>query len=257
MTSAAPSRLRSIARRHPFATFVVLAFAWTWPLAAAIEVSLALPLLGLFGPLIGATVVVAALGGRPGVRDLYSRFRVGVRDLPWLLAAALLPLALLVPVWALGARLGGPAELRLAPLSAVSFVLAVLIVGEEVGWRGFALPHLLGRTSPVYASLGLGVVWALWHLPNFVLPGYPHRGLPFAAFLLLVVAYSVLFTAFALRTRGNLAVAVVLHAALNLFSVDGLDPARQHWLKAAVYGGIAVLLLVLLRRPLRPPERAG
>ena len=124
----------------------------------------------------------------------------------------------------------------------MGIVLAFLIVGEEVGWRGFALPYLLGRWPALASSLVLGLVWALWHLPNFFLPGYPHHGLPFTAFVLLIVSYSVLFTWLSLRTDGSLPLAVVFHAALSLFSLSGIDPVREYWCRAAVYGAVAAMV---------------
>ena len=192
--------------------------------------------------------------GGAGIRRLLARFRVRRADLPWLAVATLLPLALTVPTWLLGS-LTGSLDFRLTPLSAVSFVIAVLIVGEEVGWRGFALPYLLRRQSALVASLVLGVIWALWHLPNFLLPGYPHRGLPIPAFVLMVAAYSILFTWLYGRTAGSLTVAVVFHAAINLFSLVDPDPSRQYWLRAAVYSAcaLAVVLLGGLRKPVAKP----
>jgi len=195
--------------------------------------------------------VLAATEGRSGVADLLARFRVRWRDLPWLAVAVLLPPALLVPVWLawLGSTLT-PGEVRLAPITPLSVLLAFLIVGEEVGWRGFGLPCLLRRWPALAAGIGVGVVWAFWHLVNFLMPEYPHHGLPFAAFLILVVAQSVLFTWLHLRTAGSLAVAVVFHAALNLFALQLLDPAAEYWLRAGVYAVAAGIVVALggLRR---------
>lgn len=222
------------------------------------ERSLVFPLIALFGPTFGACVVLLATEGGAGIRRLLAGFRVRRADLPWLAVAFLLPLALTVPVWLLGSAAPASLDFRLTPLSAVSFVLAVLIVGEEVGWRGFALPHLLRRQSALVASLVVGIVWAFWHLPNFLLPGFPHRGLPFPAFVLMVVAYSVLFAWLYRRTAGSLTVAVIFHAAINLFSLAALDPSRQYWLRAAVYSAcaLAVVLLGGLRSE-RGTERNG
>lgn len=235
--------MRSLLRRYPFASFVLLSYAWTWPLAAAIEQSLVLPMLGLFGPLIAAMIVVGATEGRDGLRALRARFRVRPKDLPWLLVAILLPVVLLVPVWLLARWSNPEIAFRPGPVSLLSLLLAVLIVGEEVGWRGFALPYLLARRSALASSLILGTVWAFWHLPNFLLPGFPHRGLPFPAFLILLLSFSILFTWLAGKTGGSLTVAVVFHAALNLFSVEGIDPSRQYWLRALVYGATAAVVV--------------
>jgi membrane protease YdiL (CAAX protease family) len=211
------------------------------------EWSLVFPLTALFGPAIGACVVLWVNEGRDGIWRLLARFRVRRADLPWLAVAGLLPLALTVPTWLLGS-LAGSSDYRLTPLSAVSFVIAALIVGEEVGWRGFALPYLLRRQPALAASLVLGVIWAFWHLPNFLLPGFPHNGLPFPAFVLMVVAYAVLFTWLYGRTEGSLTVAVVFHAAINLFSLADVDPGRQYWLRAAVYSACALAVVLLSRK---------
>ena len=237
--------IESLIRRYPFAVFVVLSCTWTWGLAAMGERSLVFPLIALFGPTFGACVVLPATEGGAGIRRLLACFRVRRADLPWLAVALLLPLALTVPVWLLGSVAQASLDFRLTPLSAVSFVLAALIVGEEVGWRGFALPHLLRRQSALVASLIVGIVWAFWHLPNFLLPGFPHRGLPFPAFVLMVVAYSVLFAWLYCRTAGSLTVAVVFHAAINLVSLADLDPSRQYWLRAAVYSTCALAVVLL------------
>lgn len=65
----------------------------------------------------------------------------------------------------------------LAPISAVLLWLATLRLGEELGWRGFALPRLLQHMGPIRASLTLGALWALWHLPYFLYqPSYQAMG---------------------------------------------------------------------------------
>ena len=246
--------MRELVGRFPLTTFVLIAFGFTWPLAAGMRISLLLPLLGLFGPLLGAVVVLWALEGRMGLATLWRKFAFRPRHVKWLALAVALPLILQIPIWWLERSTGSAPAFALGPITAVSVVLAFLIVGEEVGWRGFALPYLLERWSALWSSLAVGLIWALWHLPNFFLPGYPHQGLPFAAFVLTVVSYSVLFTWLYLRTDGSLLVAVVFHAALNLFSVAGLDPARQYWWRALVYGFVALLLIATggLRRAVVP-----
>lgn len=238
--------MKSLLRRYPFSAFVALSFGWTWPLAALASWSLVFPLLGLFGPAAAAVVVLAVTEGRNSLADLLSRFRVRWRDLPWLAVAVLLPPALLVPVWLVSnIRTLTPVEFGLAPITPLSVLLAVLIVGEEVGWRGFGLPHLLRRWPVLAAGLGMGVVWAFWHLLNFLMPEYPHHGLPFTAFLILVVAQSILFTWLHLRTAGNLTAAVVFHAALNLFALQPQDPVTEYWLRAGVYTVTAAIVVAL------------
>ena len=232
--------MRALVRRFPFATFLLIAFGWTWPLAAGIRFSMILPLLALFGPLLGAVAVFGATEGREGLAGLWRKFAFRRGHLPWLAVAVALPLFLTIPVWWLERMFGSAAAFALTPISALSLVLAFLIIGEEVGWRGFALPYLLGRWPAFRSGVVLGGIWALWHLPNFFLPGFPHQDLPFTAFVLMIVSFSILFTWLYLRTQGSLLVAVVFHAALNLFSVAALDPSRQYWWRALVYGVVAL-----------------
>ena len=175
-----------------------------------------------------------------GPRRSCQRVSVLTRTVPWAILAALFPLAMLVLIWLVHELWWGPIELKPAPLSTVSFILAVLIVGEEAGWRGFLLPYLLQRLAPMSSAWIVGLIWAVWHLPNFVLPDFPHYGLPFGAFLLMTLAFSVLFTWLHLKTAGSLLIATLFHAALNLSSLAGVEPSREYWLKAVVYGLVAL-----------------
>lgn len=240
--------MKAAIEKHPFVSFILIAFGWTWPLAALIEQSMAFPLLALFGPCVAAIVVISARRGRAGLAELGSKFQLTLSLMPWCILAALMPLLLLIPLWLLHAWWWGFIGFKVNQLSLLSLVLAVLILGEEVGWRGFLLPYLLERYSPLNSSLILGLVWASWHLPNFLLANYPHYRLPYSAFVVMTLAFSVIFTWFYLNTAGNLVVAVIFHAALNLFSLDGVEASRQYWLKAAVYTLVALVAGGVMRK---------
>ncbi len=244
----------SVVRRRPLAAFFVLAFALTWPFILLGHVSLGLAVFGLAGPALAAHLVLGATRGRSGVVALWRRLLVPAGAF-WPAAALLLPLALLPVLWALHRLCGAEVPLRLAPITPLTLILAVLILGEEMGWRGYALPELLARRSPVAASLVLGLLWGCWHLPNFLMPEFPHHELPFAGFLALTTAYSFVFTWFFLRTRGSLLVAVLLHAGCNLFALAGVDAALDYWLRAALYGVVALVAVLAggFRRPAAGP----
>ena len=79
----------------------------------------------------------------------------------------------------------GTGFLQFGQLSVLDFVVFVLVVGEELGWRGYALPKLLETRSALTASVILGVLWGLWHLPTFFSSSAPQQGLPIVAFVLL------------------------------------------------------------------------
>ena len=251
----------ALVKQHPLVAFFVLAYALTWPLIPLVSVS---PLWGfpaLFGPALAAIIVVAVADGRTGLRDLLgrmARWRVGTR---WYALALGLPMVLALAAAGLHVMLGAQMAVEFGNLSVLNFVVFVLIVGEELGWRGYALPKLLAGRSALSASLILGALWGAWHLPTFFVPGAPQYGLPFSALVLLTLSYSVLFTWVYLHTTGSVLIATLLHGAINFsqgFLLGGIAPAREYWLLAAVYGVTALILVVaagpsLLRKP-RMPE---
>jgi uncharacterized protein len=93
-------------------------------------------------------------------------------------------------------------------------------VGEELGWRGFALPRLLERYSALIASVVLGLLWGLWHLPLVFTEGLGLFGQPVWLLLADITAKSILFTWVFLRTRGSVLIAALLHGTTNLFLVS-------------------------------------
>lgn len=249
-----------LVRRHPLVSFFVLAYALTWPLIPLVSLS---PLWGfpaLFGPALAAVVVAAVGDGRAGLKDLIGRvvrWRVGAG---WYVVVLGLPAGLALAAAGLHLALGTDSSIEFGGLSVLSFVVFVLIIGEELGWRGYALPRLLAGRSALSASLILGALWGAWHLPTFFVPGAPQHGLPFSAFVLFTMAYSVLFTWVYLHTRGSVLIATLLHGAINFSQglfLGGVDPARVYWLLAAVYGVAALALVAaagpnLYRKPRAP-----
>ncbi len=243
-----PGAMRRLILRHPVVAFYVLACAWTWPLAALIRVSLAFPLLGLFGPAAAAVVVTAITGGRPAVVALLRRVAVWRVPLVWYLVATLLPAGLAALAVAFNRVLGTPTLFVLGDFSAISLVLAVLVVGEEIGWRGYAMPALLTRHSPAAASLVVGLLWGLWHLPNFLIADYPHFGRSFLYFVAATVGYSLLFGWIYMHTKGSIFLATWFHAAINLFSPLGIPPVRADAIEAVLYD-VAAGLVILIAGP--------
>lgn len=225
--------------------FYAIACLVSWLLSALYEVSLALPILGLFGPAVAAVVVHARTGGRPAVTTLLSAvggWRVGAG---WYAFVVLVPFALSGAVWAAHAVIWHATPFALARLGPLDLVVAVLVVGEELGWRGFALPELLRDRSALSASLVLGVLWGLWHLPNFLIPGYPHWDLSLPAFVCATMAYSVLFTVLFNRTGGSVLLATMFHAAINLITPSGIPAEHRQWLVAAVWSAAAAVAVLL------------
>jgi membrane protease YdiL (CAAX protease family) len=145
-----------------------------------------------------------------------------------------------------------PLSVGLAAMVIISLVLHGVLNGEELGWRGVALPRLLQRANALTASLILGVVWALFHLPLFFTRGGGVGGNQadesMLAFGLQVLASSILVTWLCNNTRGSLLMAYLLHAAVNtwpdLFHAAGAG-GDLAWYQAGLFALAAVIVVVV------------
>jgi membrane protease YdiL (CAAX protease family) len=222
-------RIIDLLGRRPLAAFFALSYAITWPAWALEKAGLSLAAFpGYFGPAIAALVVAAATGGRDGVRDLAARlfrWRVGAG---WYAAAVLFaagPVLGAIAVWASWPGTVRAADVRglwhLVPRLALLVVAASLYgtlvaAGEEIGWRGFALPVLLDRYSPLTASLVLGMFWGLWHLPlSFLYPSADATFVDAILYGLGVDFASVIYTWLFRNTGGSVLVASLFHAVYD------------------------------------------
>ena len=87
--------------------------------------------------------------------------------------------------------------------------------GEEIGWRGYALPKLSAHLGIAPASIVLGIIWAVWHLPLFYMRGTDTFGQSFPLYLLQVTALSIAIAWLYAHTHGSLLLAMLMHAAIN------------------------------------------
>ncbi|MFN8573139.1 MAG: type II CAAX endopeptidase family protein [Gemmatimonadaceae bacterium] len=213
----------------------VYAVTWTAFIAAAastgaFRLPLAIPevlrwpllLVGAFAPSAVAIVLTAREQGRAGVRQLLRRllqWRVG-----WIwFVFALCFLATVKLTAAVAFRLASGAWPAFGTYPAWYVVLLTSLVamilggplGEEIGWRGFALPRLQQLMGERSASVTLGLLWALWHWPVFFIPGLDQYGQPFGPYVLYVTGLSVAFAFLYRTTGGSLLLAVLFHTAVN------------------------------------------
>ena len=201
-------------RAHPVIAYYALACAVTWALMPLLGVSMLFGLLALFGPAVAAIVVRGVRDGRPGVRDLLGsavRWRASPR---WYALAIGYPV-LATAIGLAAYLLAGHAMPALTTVAAIELVLFALVVGEELGWRGFMVDELLRRRSPLVTALVVGGAWALWHAPLYLLPGMPSFGQPYLVFVAWVVPLSVGMTWLWMRTRSTL-LATVMHGTANV-----------------------------------------
>jgi len=180
------------------------------------------------------------------------RARVALR---WYLAAVLLPVGVVLCAFALnlvfGAHLAGDAQPPNWGALAGGFLIQFLFValGEEPGWRGFALVELQKKLSPIKATMLLGAVWALWHLP-LLGAAIPWNLAP--AFLIGVLAGSFALTWIFNSTAGSVLLCMLLHATVNtvgpgaVFPVfSGSDLVQLWWLYTLAW--LAAVAMIVWR----------
>lgn len=213
------------------------------------------PFIVVFIPAVTAVILISLTSGKSQVRPLLFSRTAWHLTFKWLLISLGLALALRLGVSLLGLAVVPGYHWQPGPFSPLLLLTLLFAAGEEIGWRGFALPTLLKRgTHPLSAALLLGIPWALLHLP-LVLPGMLSAGTPPLAQFLTMMALSVLLTWIYLAGGTSLSTAVLLHGGQNIFVIlnNGLDPAASGWLMAAVYGTAALLVALLTRGRLGLP----
>lgn len=215
----------------PVLTFLSVTFAITWiawfladalsPGAPATGASGGAFYLGVFAPGIVALVMTWRAEGRAAAGALLGRLFRWQVGLHWYafalgymaavkLAAAMLH-RLVAGEWP---RFGEQPVLLM--LAATLFSTVILgQAGEELGWRGYALPRLAARLGMGWASVLLGVIWAVWHLPLFFIAGTGTTAQSFPIYLLQVTALSVALAWVYHNTGGSLLLTMLLHAAIN------------------------------------------
>lgn len=202
VVSWVPLGVLVVTGREPFAE----------PLATALWAA------GGYGPLVAALVVARAAHGRSGLRRLgrdLRRWRVGRWYAVLLLPLPIVGVAVLVTV-AIGAAtvdVAGPGHWLLLP---AMFLGGILFGGlEEVGWRGYLLPRLQDRTTALVASVAIGLVWSLWHVPLFLIGATTQASTSPLWFTVQAIALSVILTWIYNSTGGSLLLAVMFHGAVN------------------------------------------
>ena len=217
-------------KKQPVLWYFVLAFVFTYCisfLAASKFIPAWLGSLFIFGPIIAALIVSAALGGWTVIKQLLKKilaWRVGIQ---WYLFVFLFPVIARLFAVGIDILLGGQVPqflssksvnypgvsplLLLIILFAINFVIPSLV--EEIGWRGFALPRLQEHFGALWASLILGLLWGLWHFHPLNFPSY--QSVIFW-FVLSTICASVIYTWLYNHTRGSVLIAALFHASNNV-----------------------------------------
>jgi membrane protease YdiL (CAAX protease family) len=264
---------------HPLPFFFLIAFAGSWlvwmplvlseegtgllPFSSPLPAALAFPLAPFAGPFLAAFVMTGITEGREGVGRFLRRFVLWRVGLGWYLFAlvgvpALFMLSVLVLPGALGSFQG---LASLAPLPLLSLFVFIFFLGgplgEEPGWRGFALPRLQKMHGPLVGSLILGPIWTLWHLPAFWILAwnFPPTILNIVLFVLAGTAMTIIFTGVFNNTKGSLLIAVLLHASVDttfiilnqLFPAPLVTDYGSTVPMVIGFGAVALLVVALTR----------
>lgn len=224
--------------------YFILTFIFSWMfwligiLASYDQITIPLPnlvfvVIGAHGPLVAAFGLTYKNEGRKAVKNLlFSGFNMRMKPV-WWVVILLLPFLLSgLTVWinVVQSDFQQDRTLISQPVLIFSTFLMMFFLGgsfqEEFGWRGYALPKLLQKWNPLIASLLLGAIWGLWHLPLFYISGTSQVFMSFGVFFLLTIAFSVMFTWFYLKTYSNLFGALLFHTAINT-ALSVFPPVEQ------------------------------
>jgi len=263
MSSESQSKPASFLLTHPLAAYFLLTFTISWVGALAVAAPhllrheplpiitgiLMFPVM-LLGPSLSAIFLTWFAADKPGFRDLFSRLlRARIRS-RWYVPLLIPPVLVLTLLLIL--------KIFLTPAYTPNLFLVGVLFGvpagllEEIGWTGFAFPKMSSQHNPLAASILLGLLWGLWHLPvvNYLGTATPHGAywLPFfLAFAFAMTAMRVLISWLHINTK-SLLIAQLMHisstGSLVIFSPPAVS-ARQEVLWYALYG-VALWLVVLI-----------
>jgi len=205
-------------------------------------------LAGVTGTLVSAFLCAYIFASSATSRTLnlrkIIRWRVGLRWWSFVLVfPVILAFAAIVFSWLQGNELTffQKADLTIGNyflyvMRTLLFTFLVVAVGEEVGWRGWMLPKLQEKFSPLSSSIILGLVWGLWHLPLFFNGFYSQGPESIIGYLILGPIYAVIYTWLYIKTDGNLLLIIVLHTMMNSIDLILAKPPSE----------IVVLLIVIV-----------
>jgi len=282
MTSAdAPERPASprarLLARYPLTSFFVMAFAFSWiawspwflsedgagllPYSSPLINGLVVPIGILLGPFLSAFIMTGAAEGRVGICRFLRRlvlWRLGVRWYLFALIGVPVVMALgtvIVPKGMASLLALGPGYV---PTYLIWFLIIAIIGGpllEEPGWRGFALPRLQPLHGPLMGTVILGLLWALWHLPEFLVPAWAKSSggsgfLDILKFVVIAIAFAIVITWVFNNTRGSVLMAILVHASIDTFTMPMttlFSPSEMANIILVNFGAFALLVVVLTR----------
>jgi uncharacterized protein len=256
---AVPSRGRSVMGTRTLWSFLGLTFGLSWvpmslfmlfsdqftALFGEMRATNPVFLLAVYAPGLSGIFLVWGHYGLKGLGSFLRRLTFWRAPVQWWLFLLLGIPALVYAAAAITGTIDEPFRFSPWTMAFPTLVQSLLLgpLGEEFGWRGLALPLLQRRFSPFWASLILGVVWAVWHAPAFVMSGTPQSAWSFGPFLLGLLAITIILTPLFNASRGSLSIAILYH--LNI--MNPIFPDAQPW-DSYLFAVAAAVIVFLNRR---------
>ncbi len=260
--------LKSWIKQHPVFAYILISMAWSWSIWSFLflfikpgglahnppPITFLIVVVGGFGPTLTGLLLTQVIYGRQGMQALGARLR-NWRVGRWWLALLIIPaITAITPLlrWIAGYPVDGRAMLGLIGPGLGLGLTAGLM--EEIGWRGFLLPHLLKRYSPLVSAVLVGLIWGgLWHgYADYF--GLGDKGLAFWPLMLMVgpcllTAWSVLLTWVYQHTRGSLLLSILMHASISssaLIMGQQYTTLNEEMTWTAVSVGLALLVTAVI-----------
>ena len=249
-------RQRPVMGTKTLVSFLALTFGLSWGAMALFmlfpdqlnalfgEISTSNPLfiLAVYAPSLSGIFLIWRHYGLKGLGSFFRRLLIWRAPIQWWLFLLLgIPVIVYIAA-AIKGTISDPFPFPLWYMVFPALAQSLLLgpIGEEFGWRGLALPLLQRKFSPFWASITLGVIWAIWHTPAFLLGGTPQSGWSFGPFFIGLVSITVILTALFNASRGSLLIGILYH--LNM--MNPIFPDAQPWdnLLFAIAAAVVVFL---------------
>ncbi len=260
--------LKQVLRKHPLFFYFLIAYAFSWIILIPYILSswgllqgdyTLIFALHTFGPTFAAIIMTSVTEGREGLHRLRQRIKQRSASWQWYLfillgIPALLLLGIIIQPGALASFQGLTSAILVSyPVYFFAVFFGGGPLGEEIGWRGFALPRMQPRYGPLWGTLLLGVLWAFWHLADFLTPVHGDFFTSFPTYFLEILSLAIIFTWVFNHTGGSIFTAIFAHTSVNtpelvwipLFIAVDVTSMHQAYL---VGFGVPALLIVILTR---------
>jgi uncharacterized protein len=255
--------LTSLLKQYALAIFCALTIAFTFSATLLPLPGESVAVVMVFIPALMAISLTALSEGKAGVRSLLSKLAQWRISLKWVVMALVLALIVRLTMSLIALGLGMISTIQLRPGGPAQYVILAVVlfvfaIPEELGWRGYALPKLLERRSPLAAGLIIGVLWGSLHLALH-LPGMMNEGVPPLPTLLALVGGSVLFTWLYVNSGGSIVLTTLFHAAQSFFVIvnHGIALDQQAWLLAGAYLALALIVVLAAESSFTRSPAAG